>query len=361
AAAATHAAETDEPDALTEAADATTTATLEQRKADALVALARTYLDTEPSDRTGEDRHLVIVELNADTLTAAPAEDVPAHGVPAGTPTPATPPTDDPDTGSDTTAEPTTKPARVPAGTSQRCGILGAGPLETRTVERLACNGKIALKVTDAGGRSSTWAGPSAWPHAPNAGPCACAIPPVCSPAVTRPRTSMPTTPPRGPTADPPTSTASPCSAAATTSWSTKAASTWPRTPSAPAPTSPASRSSTPPATPSKPAGPPCSNTSPCTRRPRTRHPTRPVPNTPTPLASPPPPAAPASTSPTASTPCCTTSSNSPPDSTVYLLKPAVSPLISWRRPAMYSARIGSAESITAASTAGMFTVNSPW
>src|SRR5699024_2174792 len=72
AAAATHAAETDEPDALTEAADATTTATLEQRKADALVALARTYLDTEPSDRTGEDRHLVIVELNADTLTAHP-------------------------------------------------------------------------------------------------------------------------------------------------------------------------------------------------------------------------------------------------------------------------------------------------
>src|SRR5699024_9936044 len=70
--------------------------------------------------------------------------------------------------------------------------------------------------------------------------------------------------------------------------------------------------------TPSKPAGPPCSNTSPCTRRPRTRHPTptRPVPNTPTPPTSPPPPAAPASTSPTASTPCCTTSSNSPPDST---------------------------------------------
>src|SRR5699024_4729485 len=132
------------------------------------------------SDRTGEDRHLVIVELNADTLTAHPltaarADSVPAGTptpaipptddpdtgsdttaepvsaparVPAGTPTPATPPTDDPDTGSDTTAEPTTKPARVPVGTSQRCGILGAGPLETRTAERLACNGKIALKVT---------------------------------------------------------------------------------------------------------------------------------------------------------------------------------------------------------------------
>src|SRR5699024_2433266 len=305
-----------------EAADATTTATLEQRKADALVALARTYLDTEPSDRTGEDRHLVIVELNADTLTAHPLTAARADSVPAGTPTPATPPTDDPDTGSDTTAEPTTKPARVPAGTSQRCGILGAGPLETRTAERLACNGKIALKVTDPEGRSSTWAGPSAWPHAPNAGPCACAIPPVCSPAVTRPSTSMPTTPPRGPTADPPTSTASPCSAAATTSWSTQAASTWPRPPTAPPPTSLASRSSTPPATPSKPAGPPCSNTSPCTKHPPARPPTRPSRNrpqatmAPTPPASPPPPAAPASTSPTASTPCCTTSSNSPPDST---------------------------------------------
>ena len=150
--AATHAAETDEPDALTEAADATTTATLEQRKADALVALARTYLDTEPSDRTGEDRHLVIVELNADTLTAHPLTAARADSVPAGTPTPATPPTDDPDTGRDTTAEPVSAPARVPVGTSQRCGILGAGPLETRTAERLACNGKIALKVTDAGG-----------------------------------------------------------------------------------------------------------------------------------------------------------------------------------------------------------------
>src|SRR5690625_6439026 len=85
AAAATHAAETDEPDALTEAADATTTATLEQRKADALVALARTYLDTEPSDRTGEDRHLVIVELNSDTLTSHPLTASRADGVPVGT------------------------------------------------------------------------------------------------------------------------------------------------------------------------------------------------------------------------------------------------------------------------------------
>src|SRR5690625_8013742 len=77
AAAATHAAETDEPDALTEAADATTTASLDQRKADALVAQARTYLATEPSDRTAADRHLVIIEFNAHTLPAPPLTDAP--------------------------------------------------------------------------------------------------------------------------------------------------------------------------------------------------------------------------------------------------------------------------------------------
>src|SRR5690625_4013998 len=138
AAATTHAAETDEPDALTEASDASTAASLEQRKADALVALARTYRDTEPSDRTGEDRHLVIVGLNADTLTAAPAQGIPAHGVPAGTPTPAIPPTDDPDNGSDTTSEPDSSPARVPAGPSQRDSVPGDGSTDQRTSKRLA-------------------------------------------------------------------------------------------------------------------------------------------------------------------------------------------------------------------------------
>src|SRR5699024_10546949 len=103
---------------------------------------------------TGEDRHLVIVELNADTLTAHPLTAARADGVPAGTPTPATPPTDDPDTGSDTTAGPTTKPARVPVGTSQRCGILGAGPLQTRNAECLDCTGKIVLNDTVAGDES---------------------------------------------------------------------------------------------------------------------------------------------------------------------------------------------------------------
>ena len=162
AAAAHEQAEIEEPDASTEAATTSTTATLDQRKADAMVALARTYLDTEPSDRTGEDRHLVIVEVSAETLSARTLTD----GVPAGTPTPAAPPTDNTNTASGSDADAQTpevvsapadetakgEPVRVPAGTPQRCGVLGAGPLEVRTAERLACNGKIALKVTDAGG-----------------------------------------------------------------------------------------------------------------------------------------------------------------------------------------------------------------
>ena len=45
----------------------------------------------------------------------------------------------------------------------------------------------------------------------------------------------------------------------------------------------------------------------------------------------------------------------------VYFPKPAVRPLISWRRPTMYTATRGSAESTTAASTAGMFVVYWPW
>ncbi|MGO1894943.1 MAG: DUF222 domain-containing protein [Brachybacterium sp.] len=105
------------------AAEITTTATLEQRKADALHGLARTYLAAEPDDRSGEDRHLVIVQVSAETL---------AQNVPAGTPRP--------------------RAHDVPAGTLRRCGALGAGPLEVATAERLACTGQVSLMLTDAGG-----------------------------------------------------------------------------------------------------------------------------------------------------------------------------------------------------------------
>ncbi|MDN5686727.1 MAG: HNH endonuclease [Brachybacterium sp.] len=123
---ATEPAETDP--ATVRAAEITTMPSLEQRRADALLSLARTFLDAEPDDRSGEDRHLVVVEVSAETLP---------RDVPAGTPP-------------QSMAAPTSPD--VPARTSQRCGVLGMGPLEARTAERLACTGKVAVTITDAGG-----------------------------------------------------------------------------------------------------------------------------------------------------------------------------------------------------------------
>ena len=120
-----------------ESAATTTRATIGQRRADALVELAASYLSTEPDDRSGEDRHLVVIQVSADSLPRdVPAGtsgrgDAAARGVPVGTPDP---------------------PADVPAGTSGRCGVLGLGPIEPRTAERLACTGKVALEITDANG-----------------------------------------------------------------------------------------------------------------------------------------------------------------------------------------------------------------
>ncbi|WP_460477597.1 HNH endonuclease signature motif containing protein [Brachybacterium huguangmaarense] len=122
---------------------------LEHSKADALVEIARAYLDTTPADRSGEDRHLVVVEIGIDALAAAHTEtrtrqmgqrDVPAgssasaENLPAGTPAAL---------------------GSVPAGTlPQRCGIVDGGRLEALTAERLACTGKVALIVTSAAGEA---------------------------------------------------------------------------------------------------------------------------------------------------------------------------------------------------------------
>ncbi|MGP9537298.1 DUF222 domain-containing protein [Brachybacterium sp. AOP43-C2-M15] len=129
-------------DAIAErSAEITGAATLEQRGADALHNLARTYLDAEPDDRSGEDRHLVVVEVSAESLR---------RGVPAGTPGA---PSEHVPAGTSDGAAPEGRAAPdVPAGTPQRCGVLDAGPLEARTAERLACTGQVALKITDAGG-----------------------------------------------------------------------------------------------------------------------------------------------------------------------------------------------------------------
>lgn len=107
----THVDQLSEQETAELAAEITTTPTVEQRRADALLDLARTYLDAEPDDRSGEDRHLVIVQVSAESLVQD-----------------------------------------VPAGTPDVCGVVGAGPLEPRTAERLACTGKVAITITDRGG-----------------------------------------------------------------------------------------------------------------------------------------------------------------------------------------------------------------
>lgn len=141
-------------------AEQTVQPTLEQRRADALHDLARTYLDAEPNDRSGEDRHLVLVQVSADALSrdvpagtrppvehAEPAEHA-EHAEPAEPAGPAEA------VGSAEVLEPTAvlapdAPADVPAGTPPVCHVVGAGPLEPRTAERLACTGQIALVITD--------------------------------------------------------------------------------------------------------------------------------------------------------------------------------------------------------------------
>ena len=110
-----------DPDVVRDA-EITTEATLDQRRADALHDLARSYLSHEPADRSGEDRHLVIVQVSADALRP---------DVPAGT------------------SRNDESPRR---GDSPRCGILDGGPLEPATAERLACTGKVSLAIADADG-----------------------------------------------------------------------------------------------------------------------------------------------------------------------------------------------------------------
>ncbi|GAA1307436.1 HNH endonuclease signature motif containing protein [Brachybacterium tyrofermentans] len=136
------------------AADSTTP-TLEQRQADALHNLARTFLYAEPEDRSGEDRHLVVVQVSAEALTgcvpAGTSPSSPAAVLSVGPPSPS--PGDAAPKNLAAAGSPTPAPAEgVPAGTSSLCGVVGLGPLEPRTAERLACTGKVALMITDAGG-----------------------------------------------------------------------------------------------------------------------------------------------------------------------------------------------------------------
>lgn len=133
-------------------------------QADALLDVARAFLDAATEDRSGEDRRLVVVHVAADQLgtggarSAACPEDVPAGtseteskggdlsgDVPAGRP--------------ETESEGGDLSWDVPAGTSPgagtsdpTCHVEGVGPVEPGTAQRLACDADLLGAVVDAHG-----------------------------------------------------------------------------------------------------------------------------------------------------------------------------------------------------------------
>jgi hypothetical protein len=88
-------------------------------KADALVDVARGFLNTAPEDRSGEDRTLVVVQVSVENLTR--------------------------------------NPQAVPAGTSQPteaiCHIEGAGSIEATTAHKLACDNPLLGALIDKHGK----------------------------------------------------------------------------------------------------------------------------------------------------------------------------------------------------------------
>jgi HNH endonuclease len=126
--------------------------------ADALLDVARVFLDTAPEDRSGEDRTLVVVHVSAENLSRN------LSGVPAGT-------SPQPAERSDTTPESMQMPAEpveaspsapnpaenVPAGTSQpsqaACHIVGVGSVGAATAQKHACDSSLLGAVVDRHGK----------------------------------------------------------------------------------------------------------------------------------------------------------------------------------------------------------------
>lgn len=98
--------------------------------ADALIDMARVFLDTAPEDRSGEDRSLVVVHVSAESLAQSADENVPAG----------------------TSAEVENVPAGTPAEaqhTDPTCHIEGVGPIEPETARRLACDSTLIGAIVE--------------------------------------------------------------------------------------------------------------------------------------------------------------------------------------------------------------------
>ncbi|HEX3205606.1 MAG TPA: DUF222 domain-containing protein, partial [Propionibacteriaceae bacterium] len=103
--------------------------------ADALLDVARVFLETAPEDRSGEDRTLVVVHVSAEQL---------GRTVPAGTPEPTA-----------TKPEPSQQHRNVPAGTPDGavCHIEGVGSVEAATAQKLACDNPLLAAIVHKHGK----------------------------------------------------------------------------------------------------------------------------------------------------------------------------------------------------------------
>lgn len=159
-----------EQDAQPSPAHGTDSATPPYNDLDALLDICRHYLATAaPEDESGEDRHLVVVDVAAEQLAAEPVTsprhtddslvDACGENVSAGTSeTFDDAPADRMPDADRTAAEWTPEPSEhVPAETSGRfrswvCSVRGRGGIEPATAARLTCTGTLLGAVVDTHG-----------------------------------------------------------------------------------------------------------------------------------------------------------------------------------------------------------------
>ena len=130
------------PDPCDDACEEPTPGVGRYSNADALLDVARGFLNTAPEDRSGEDRTLVVVHVSAAQL---------AGNVPAGTPGTAEP------TKAYQAAPDADDVGNVPAGTAQPteavCHIAGIGSVEAATAQKHACDSPVLGAVVDKHGK----------------------------------------------------------------------------------------------------------------------------------------------------------------------------------------------------------------
>lgn len=104
--------------------------------ADAIVDVARGFLQTAPEDRSGEDRTLVVVHVGLDELSGGSgnAGGEPVGDVPAGTSSP---------------SQPASKPSPSTPSLEPTCQLEGLGGVEAETARKLACDSDLLGAILD--------------------------------------------------------------------------------------------------------------------------------------------------------------------------------------------------------------------